>query len=126
MTICVETVNHDDHLRIIILGMGGEVSKGILKAIRQTDIPCEIIGACISPDSEGLYVCDRAYLAPYANDLVFIDWLAELCHQEAADIVLTGVEENIRAISENMTRLRRETSAVFRVSSPEQLRIGGG
>lgn len=125
MTICMETVSHDDHLRIIILGMGGEVSKGILKAIRQADLPCEIIGACISPDSDGLYVCDRAYLAPYANDLAFIDWLAALCRREAADIVLTGVEENIRAISENMTRLRRETSAVFRFSSPEQLRIGG-
>ena len=112
-------------MNVLILGMGGEVSKGILKAVRQADIPCKVIGACISPDSEGLYMCDRAYISPYANDPAFIGWLADCCCTEQVDIVLSGVEENICAISNCLDYLHRNTKTVFRVSSPEQLAIGG-
>ena len=110
---------------VLILGMGGDVSKGIRRALALSEIPCRVIGACVDLASEGLYLCDTAYIAPYAADEKFIPWLIELCSREQVDLVLTGVEENVKAISEHLTELREQTKAVFRVSSPEQLRIGG-
>ena len=110
---------------ILILGMGGEVSKGILKAIRHSDIPCHIVGACISPDSEGLYLCEEAYISPYAKDPSFLPWLARLCKEKQIDMVFTGVEENIFSIAEGKEYLQKHTDTVFRTSTAEQLRIGG-
>lgn len=110
---------------ILILGMGGEVSKGILKAIRHSAIPCHIVGACISLNSEGLYQCDKAYVSPYASDPEFIPWLIEICNREEICMVLTGVEENIWAISKGLEQLRKETKTIFRVSEIPQLEVGG-
>lgn len=110
---------------ILILGMGGEVSKGILKAIRHSAIPCHIVGACISPDSEGLYLCEEAYISPYAKEPSFLPWLASLCKEKRIDMVFTGVEENIFSIAKGKEYLKKHTSAVFRVSDTERLRIGG-
>lgn len=111
--------------RVLLLGMGGDVSKGIRKALLLSELPCHIVGACISLDSEGLYLCDTAYKAPYASDPNFIPWLAEICEREEIDIVFTGVEENIVAIAGALPYLQTHTHAVFRVSPVEKLNIGG-
>lgn len=110
---------------ILLLGMGGEVSKGILKAIKLSGISCKIIGACISKESEGLYFCDKAYLSPYASDPQMIDWLVDICNKEHIDLVLTGVEENTSTIAAHINYLKSRCRAVFRVSSQKQLEIGG-
>ena len=115
----------NDSFNVLILGMGGDVSKGIWKAIKKSEIPCRIIGACISLSSEGLYLCDTAYVAPLAADDAFIPWLIDICNREKIDIVFTGVEENVLAISKAISELQEKTTAVFRVCTPEQLEIGG-
>ncbi len=110
---------------ILLLGVGGDVSKGIGKAIRLANLHCQIIGACISVESEGLYLCDKSYICPYADTPEFIPWLIDMCSREHIDIVFTGVEENVWAISKEIVRLQEATNAVFRVSNTSQLEIGG-
>lgn len=83
-----------------------------------------IIGACISPYSSGLYMCDEAMLSPFANDGGFIDWLASTCNEKKVDIVFSGVEEILIEISKNINFLRSGTKAVFVVSEYEKLVIG--
>lgn len=82
-------------IKALILGVGGNVSQGIIKAIRKSDLNVKIIGACVSAESLGLYMCDEAYISPYASDQKFIPWLINICNDLSIDIVLTGVEENI-------------------------------
>lgn len=113
-----------EKIKILVLGVGGNVSQGIMKALRNSDLEYELIGACISTESLGLYMCDRAYIAPYANEENFIDWLIELCVKEAVDIVLTGVEENICAIEAERKKFEQGTKAVFIASEYEKLMIG--
>jgi hypothetical protein len=48
-------------LGVLVLGVGGNVSQGILKALALCTLPVRVIGACISPLSLGLYTADRAY-----------------------------------------------------------------
>ena len=53
-------------LKILILGVGGNVSQGIIKALKNSELNMELIGACISPQSIGLYMCEKAYISPYS------------------------------------------------------------
>lgn len=111
-------------INILVLGVGGVVSQGIIKALRNSGLSIKLIGACISTRSMGLYLCDKAYVSPYANDNKFIPWLTELCNREQVDIVLTGVEENILAIAEQIDFFRSRTKAIFISSDFEHLKIG--
>ncbi len=110
---------------ILILGVGGNVSQGIITAVRHSSIPHRIIGACISPESLGLYMCDTAYVSPYAQDPHFVDWVANLCMNESVDIVFTGVEEIITALETNRAAFESKTKAIFVSSTLDDLKIGG-
>lgn len=111
-------------INVLVLGVGGNVSQGILKALRASDLDLHIVGACIGPLSTGLYMCDEACISPYANDPKFIGWLTGVCNEKNIDIVLTGVEENIRAIAKDIDTFRAGTKAIFVSSSYEQLLVG--
>ena len=109
---------------VLVLGVGGNVSQGIIKALRKINIDMRLIGACVSINSAGLYMCDEAYLSPYAYEDNFIDWLIEICNKHQVDIIFTGVEENIQRIAKDMDYFKARTQAVFVSSSDEQLLIG--
>lgn len=111
-------------IKALILGVGGNVSQGIIKAIRKSDLNVKIIGACISAESLGLYMCDEAYISPYASDQKFIPWLINICNDLCIDIVLTGVEENILEIEKNIDLFNTSTKTAFIASSYEKLLIG--
>lgn len=111
-------------IRVLILGMSGNVSQGILKAVRNSGLDCYIVGACVFSDTEGLYLCDKAYTSPYAISKEFIPWLFDLCVSEKIKIVFSGVEEIIDALSPVREKLLHDTGAIFRASSPDQLEIG--
>lgn len=111
-------------ITVLILGVGGNVSMGILTALRMSSIPCRIIGACISPESLGLYYCDAAYISPYAADDSFTPWVVNLCNKENVDIIFTGVEENVIALESHRDYLTTHTKAVFVASDYKHLKIG--
>lgn len=108
---------------ILVLGISGNVSQGILKAIKQSNIDCRIIGACVNLDTVGKLWCDLVYESPYANSAMFIPWLIDICNKEDINILLTGVEENLLEISKNIDVLKQETKTVFVVSEYEKLLI---
>lgn len=116
-----------DEINILILGAGGNVSQGIIKALKNSDFgetKLNITGACISPQSLGLFMCDKAAVSPYANEETFIPWLIQICNMEKIQIVLTGVEENIMAISSEREHFENETSAIFIATDLDKLKIG--
>ena len=82
-------------LNILVLGVGGNVSQGILKALAVSNLDYRAVGACICNEAVGLYLCDAAHISPYASDPAFMTWLADVCIKERIDIILTGVEEII-------------------------------
>src|SRR4051812_9623461 len=78
-----------EQLTVLVLGVGGNVSQGILKALALGTLRCRVIGACVSPLSLGLYATDRAYISPLANDPAFLDWLIAVCRNEGVRAVLS-------------------------------------
>lgn len=111
-------------INVLVLGVGGNVSQGIVTAIKSSNLNCRIVGACISEESLGLYYCDTAYISPYANDPSFIDWVADICCKENIDIIFSGVEENVMALETNRHALESKTQATFITCTKEQLEIG--
>jgi carbamoyl-phosphate synthase large subunit len=110
-------------LNVLVLGVGGNVSQSILKALRLCSVPCRVIGGCISPLSMGLYTVDKAYLSPLANDAAFFDWLVRICRAEHVDAVLSGAEPVLAAVAPRVRELYASTGSVTIVSPPELLAI---
>ncbi|HIY37058.1 MAG TPA: ATP-grasp domain-containing protein [Candidatus Paraprevotella stercorigallinarum] len=110
-------------LNVLVLGVGGNVSQGIMTALRTSQIPCRIIGACVTSESLGLYFCDAAYISPYADAPSFYPWLVDICKKEKVDIVFSGVEEVIWALAARHRDLENE-NILFISSSLDKLAIG--
>lgn len=111
-------------MNLLVLGVGGNVSQGILKALARSRLPHRVVGACVRASSLGLYTVDRACLSPYADDPAFEGWLFDTCRRERIDGVLSGVEAVLDRLAGCAERLRQETGAVAIVSPPDRLAIG--
>lgn len=111
-------------LNVLVLGVGGNVSQGIQKALRLASTPTRTVAGCIDATSPGLYVADRAVISPLAADPRFMPWLLDICRGEAIDAVLSGNEDVLAAIAPRVQEIRDETGAVCVVSSPDVLAIG--
>src|SRR4030095_2260171 len=90
-----------DQLNVLVLGVGGHVSQGILKALAASSLKPRVFGACVSPLARGLYMTDRAYVSPLAAHPGFLAWLVETCRTERIDAVLSGVEPNLDFMAEH-------------------------
>lgn len=108
---------------ILVLGVGGNVSQGILKALSLSTIPHRVVGACISPLAFGLYTVDTAYVSPPANDPDFLAWILDICKREHIHGILSGVEPVLKVLSPHAEEIRQKTGAVCIVSDPPELSI---
>lgn len=111
-------------ITVLVLGVGGNVSQGILKALERSTLSAEVIAADPSPEAVGLYFADQAYVCPWAQDGEFEPWVEQTCAHHGVHAVLSGVEEVLEALSPMAARLRQRTGAVLIASPPEVLEIG--
>ncbi|NQT94806.1 MAG: ATP-grasp domain-containing protein [Lentisphaerae bacterium] len=113
-----------DSLTVLVLGVGGNVSQGILKALALSRLPCRVVGACISPLALGLYTVHRSYVSPRADDPAFLDWLIAICRAEGVQAVLSGVEPVLTVLAQRAEEIREQTGAICVVSDLSRLLIG--
>ena len=107
----------DDRLTVLVLGAGGNVSQGILKALASGSLGARVLAASVSPLSAGLHLVRHAFVGPQADDPALPEWIARLCRDEGVDVVLSGVEPvlEVLAASPAVTSI---------VSDPSILAIG--
>lgn len=111
-------------LNLLVLGVGGNVSQGILKALALSGLRLRVLGACTSASGLGLYTTDRSFISPSAADPEFPGWLEELCRRESVDGVLSGVEPVLEQLVKVADLLRKRTGAVALVNRAEAVEIG--
>ena len=111
-------------LTVLVLGVGGNVSQGILKALACGSLPVRVLGACVDELSVGLHLADGFRVSPRAVEDSFVPWLLDLCREEEVDVVMSGVEPVLDALAEHAGGIRDATGAVCLVSPPEVLAIG--
>lgn len=100
---------------LLVLGAGGNVSQGILKALARSPRGWRVAAGCVTADAAGLQWADTAYVTPYAVDPTFLPWVRETCEREGAVAVLSGVEDVLAALA--------GTNVPAVVSSPEVLAV---
>lgn len=105
-------------LTVLVLAVGGNVSQGILKALARSSVRCRVIGTDVSALQMGLYTVDRAYVAPWAHDPDFINWLIRLCVAERVDVILSGCEPVLRALMPARERIEDASGAICLVNAP--------
>ena len=88
-------------MKLLILGVGGNVSTGIVRSIRQSDIAAYIVGACVSNNAPGFAFCDAIAQSPYADSNQFLPWLQNIIEINDIDVVLSGVEEINAVLARN-------------------------
>lgn len=113
----------DNITTVLVLGVGGNVGQGILKALAMSSLPCRVIGACITPVSAGLYMVEDAYLSPAAYEDSFLDWLIQTCNAEKVDVILSGVEEVLFVLAAQLGVIEEQTVATCIVSASDLLDI---
>ena len=110
---------------LLVLGVGGNVSQGILKAITRSSVNCHVIGGCIDSHAMGLYMCDQAVITPLATYPVFVKWLIETCNKYDIAGVMCGVWPVLNVKAENKTLIEESTNAKLIVSSYDKFKICG-
>ena len=100
---------------VLVLGVGGNNSLGILRTLMKSKYQLNIFGACVLEDNAGLYMSHKHFISPYATEKEFIPWLINLVNEQDISIVFSGVEEIIKEISINYNRLIEFTSCKFMV-----------
>jgi carbamoyl-phosphate synthase large subunit len=109
---------------VLVLGVGGNVSQGVLKALSISSLSCRVIGACITPFAFGLHTVDKAYISPRADDPSFLEWLLNICKTEGVEVVLSGVEPVLKVLAKYTGLIQEETGALCIVSDPDTMMIG--
>lgn len=108
---------------IIVLGISGNVSFGILRVLRKNFPKSKIIGCCVN-DTYNKIFCDKFVKSPLAESEEFIPWLLKICSDEKINIVFSGVEEVIWKISNHKDYIESFTDCVFTFSDTDKLFIG--
>jgi len=109
-------------LTILVLGVGGNVSQGIVKALRLSSLRPRIIGACISAEAYGLYACDVGMLSPLAADASFIPWVLNVCNEYQVAAILSGVESVLDKLAIHQVEIE-STGAIVVVSGVDALQV---
>jgi carbamoyl-phosphate synthase large subunit len=111
-------------MTVLVLGVGGNVSQGILKALALSSLDCRVVGACTSASAFGLFSVDSARISPPANSESFLNWLLELCLEESVDAILSGVEPVLAVLVLHQVLIRETTGAICVVNAAHAMEIG--
>lgn len=113
----------EKQITVLVLGVGGNVGQGILKALACSNINCRVVGACTSAAAYGLYIVDRAFVSPPANSTLFLDWLLGVCEGESVSAILCGVEPVLKFLVDHQELIREKTGAICVVNDRNAMEI---
>jgi carbamoyl-phosphate synthase large subunit len=86
-------------IAVLVTGVGGTTGQSVINAIRLMKKPVRIVGVDSNPFSAGLYLADKAYVIPPANDPNFIPQLKQVCTKENINVLIPTVDEELIPIS---------------------------
>jgi carbamoyl-phosphate synthase large subunit len=82
-------------INILVTGVGAIIGYGIIKSLRQSKLPVNIVGMDIYSDAVGQYWSDTFVQAIYASDPQYISFLIQVMDQHHIDLVFFGTEQEI-------------------------------
>jgi carbamoyl-phosphate synthase large subunit len=109
---------------LLITGVGDTVGQGLVKAARQSSIPCRVIGTDVNDRCVGLRWVNAGFLLPHSSHKD--DYLAEIrriCQVEAVRLILPGSEKELELLAQDAASIGRDTGAIVVASTVDVLRV---
>lgn len=105
--------------RILVTGAGALLGQGVMRAIRTSGRPLDIIAVDPSPLAAGLYWTDRSHLVPMADSPDYIPRLHEIISAERPTIIMVGTDVELPKLALHRNELETEFELHVLVSSPD-------
>ncbi|HQE50090.1 MAG TPA: ATP-grasp domain-containing protein [Fervidobacterium sp.] len=96
----------EDNPNVLIPGAGGAAGIGAIKSLRLAHYSGKVISTDINPLSAGLYLADRGYIVPAADDSRFMSSIVEIIHNDDIEVILPTSGFDIVPYSQNKEELR--------------------
>lgn len=111
-------------ITVIVTGVGAIIGQGIIKSLRQSQQQVRIVGIDRSGDSPGPSLSDVFYLKPNCEETHhdYFDFWQQLLRDEAADLVLPGLEVDLYFLNNNRA-LVENTGARLAINTREIINL---
>ena len=110
-------------INILVLGISGNVSFGILRVLMKNFPNYNIIGACVKETINRAF-CNEFIVSPYANTDQFLDWIYLVCERYEIDIIYSGVEEIISKLSTHEEQIYQSCGTYMTFPTLKAIQIG--
>jgi carbamoyl-phosphate synthase large subunit len=90
---------------VLVTGIGGNVGQGILRNIRKTGFPINVIGTNIVDFSGGNHLCDGFWRVPYAYEADFIGEMKKIVAEEKVHLIIPSTDYEIFYLSAHLEEL---------------------
>lgn len=114
--------NNKNEKTILVSGTSGIVGYGILKSLRAYNPHLRLIGTTIYDDSIADVFCDIFEKAPLTSDENYINWLCEIIKKHNVDMVIPGIEADMKAWNKAKEILQK-TGAYVLLNNPELIEL---
>ncbi len=112
-----------DAIRVAVTGAGSIVGQGIVKALRTSRFPVEVITTDIAPLNAALYRADESLLLPPVEEPGALEVILERLSRVRPDVVMIGSEFDLAFFSAHRAQIEREIACTVIVSPPETVEI---
>ncbi len=106
---------------VLVSGASGIVGYGILRSLRQSPRPLQLVGSSIHPSSPANAFADHFELAPRTDDPGYLGWLLSLIERQRVDLVIPGIECDLQHWTEHRPAIEA-AGAVAMLNDPALIR----
>lgn len=84
---------------VLVTGVGGTAGQSVISAIKMMRERTRIVGVDMNPFSAGLYIVNKGYVVPPADDHNFIPRLIDICAKEKIEVLIPTVDEELLPVA---------------------------
>jgi carbamoyl-phosphate synthase large subunit len=104
-------------MSVLVTGVGGTAGQSVISAIRMMREKTRIVGVDMNPFSAGLYVVDKGYVVPSADDRNFIPRLIDICAEENIKVLIPTVDEELSLVALSRSSFEKYGTTTILASS---------
>ena len=98
-------MTNDKTYTVLVTGVGAIIGYGLIKSLQASAYSCKVIGIDIFHDAVGQKWADTFIQGIRADDPNFIDFINTIVREEGVDLVIPGIEQDLKAMIEHYDKL---------------------
>jgi carbamoyl-phosphate synthase large subunit len=92
-------------ITVLVTGVGAIIGYGLIKSLKKSKYDCRVIGIDIFSDAVGQKWSDKFIQGVRADSEGFIDFINDIVRSESVDLVIPGIEQDLKAMIESYDKL---------------------